>query len=41
MALSHKDLLKYCVSILDGFDDEVYAFENRIEEFFHGWEVVC
>jgi len=40
MALSHQDLLKCCILILDGFDDDVYAIENRIQEFFNAHEVV-
>jgi len=40
MALSQQDLLKCCISILDGFDDDVYAIENRVEEFFRACEVV-
>jgi len=40
MALSHHDLLKCCILILDGFDDEVYAVENRVVEFFNECEVV-
>jgi len=40
MALSHQDLLKCCILILDGFDDEVYAVENHVEEFFNAYPVV-
>jgi len=40
MALSHQDLLKCCISILDGFDDDVYAIENRVEDFFSAHEVL-
>jgi len=39
MALSQQDLLKCCIMILDGFDDEVYAIENRVEDFFNGRQV--
>ena len=39
MALSQQDLLKCCIMILDGFDDEVYAIENRVEGFFNGRQV--
>jgi len=40
MALSHQDLLKCCILILDGFDDEVYAIENRIREILTEKKVV-
>jgi len=41
MGLSHQELLKCCISILDGFNDDVYAIENRVEEFFSAYEVMC
>jgi len=41
MALSHQDLLNCCISILDGFDDEMYAVENHVFQFLSACEVVC
>jgi len=40
MALSHHDLLECCILMLDGFDDEVFAVENHIEQFFNACQVV-
>jgi len=40
MALSHQDLLKGCISVLDGFDDNFYAAETHVEEFLSAYEVV-
>jgi len=40
MALSQQDLLKCCLLILDGFDDEDFAVENRVEDFFNTHKVV-
>ena len=40
MALSQQDLLKGCILILDGFDDEVCAVEDRVEKFFNACQVV-